>query len=270
MQVPNLLGLELETAKQRAAEMGLELRVNKDRYDGEVPAQHIYSQIPAPDAQALAGSEIVVVVSLGPEPIDMPSVTGFPVGAQRLELESLGLVVTIAEVKSKDPAGLILDQDPPAGTEIQAGSSVTLTVSDGTYAEVSANLDDKVMLYSCELNSTTFHPGDTAQITLVWQVLNPIPEAYTTFIHITDAGGKIITQVDRPPLQGRQPTNTWTVGAELTDPYNVLLPRSIQPGMYEIHVGLYIGEDRLSVLDPGRARALKDAVIVHQIEVVDD
>jgi serine/threonine-protein kinase len=270
VQVPNLLGLELEAAQQRASEMGLELRVNKDRYDSEVPAQHIYSQTPPPDAQALAGSEIVVVISLGPEPIAMPSVTGFPAGAKRLELEELGLDVTITEIKSQEPAGLILEQEPQAGAEIQAGSMVTLTVSDGTYAQVRANLDDKVLLLSCELNSTTFHPGDTVQVTLVWQVLNPIPDAYTTFIHVTDAGGKIVTQLDRPPLQGNQPTNTWTVGAELIDPYNLILPKSIEPGMYEIHVGLYIGEDRLPVLDPGRARASEDAVVVHQITITDD
>jgi serine/threonine-protein kinase len=270
VQVPNLLGLELETAKLRASEMGLELRVNKDRYDSEIPAMHIYSQTPPPDAQALAGSEVVVVVSLGPEPVVMPSVTGFPAGVKRLELEELGLVVALAEAKSRETAGLILDQEPPPGTEIQPGSTVTLTVSDGTYAEVRANLDDKVLLLACELNSTTFRPGDTAQITLTWQVLNPIPEAYTTFIHITDAGGKIVTQLDRPPLQGRPPTNTWTVGSELTDPYNVILPRSIEPGMYEIQVGLYIGDDRLPVLDPGRARVHENAVIVHQITITGD
>jgi hypothetical protein len=212
----------------------------------------------------------MVVLSLGPEPVTMPNVAGFPVAVKQLELEDLGLFVTITETTSTEPAGLILTQMPPAGTEIQAGSTVTLTISNGAYAEVRANLDNRVLLFSCELNGTTFQPGDTAQLTVTWHVLNPLPDAYNTFIHITDAGGRIVTQLDRPPLRGSQPTNTWTVGDELEDPYNVLLPKSIAPGMYEVHIGLYRGEHRLPVVDPGLARAHDDAVIVHRITIVAD
>lgn len=269
VQVPTLVGLELSAAQQRAQEYGLALRVNKERYDLEVPVSHIYSQTPPPGAQAPATSEIVVVVSLGPEPVIMPNVAGFPAAVKQLELEDLGLVVAITETTSTAPAGLILNQTPPAGTEIQAGSTVTLTVSNGAYAEVRANLDNKVLLFSCELNSTTFRQGDTAQLTVLWQVLNPIPDIYNTFIHITDAGGKIMTQLDRPPLQGQQPTNTWTVGAELEDSYNLILPKSIPPGMYQVHIGLYKGDQRMPVIDPGLARARDDAVIVHQIKIIE-
>jgi hypothetical protein len=269
VQVPNVVGLELGSAQQRAEEHGLQLIVNKQRHDPAIPASHVYSQTPPPGAQAPAESDITVVISLGPEPVTIPNVVGFPAAAKQLELEDLGLAVTITETKSNEPAGLILSQMPTAGTEVQAGSAITLTVSDGAYALVRANLDNKVLLLSSELNKTTFRPGDLAQLTVVWQVLNPMPDAYTTFIHVTDAGGKIITQLDQPPLQGRQPTNTWTVGAEIEDPYSLLLQRSIPPGMYEIQIGLYKGDQRLPVTDPGLGRARKDAVVVHQIKIVE-
>ena len=268
--VPNLEGMEQTAAEQLAEEHGLILRVNKERHDPTVPASHIYSQTPPPETQVRAGSEIVVVVSLGPEPVIMPSVTGFPAAAKQLELEDLGLTVVLSETTSTAPAGLILTQMPPAGTSIQVGSTVTLTVSNGAYAEVRANLDNRVLLFSCSLNGTRFRAGDTVQITLRWQVLNPIPDAYDTFIHLTDAGGKIVTQLDRPPLDGRQPTNTWTVGDEFEDPYDLLLSRSIPPGMYEIEIGLYKGDQRLPVADPGLARARDDAVVVHTITITGD
>jgi serine/threonine-protein kinase len=269
VQVPNLVGMDEAAAQRRAREHGLELHVNKQDHYPAVPASHIYSQTPPPGAQAPAGSAISVVISLGPEPVTVPNVTGFPAAVKQLELEDLGLVVTITETKSTEPAGLILTQDPAAGAAVQAGSTITLTVSNGAFAQIRANLDNKVMLYSAELNSTTFHPGDIALLSIVWQVLNPIPDAYTTFIHVTDAGGKIVTQLDRPPLEGRQPTNTWTTGAELTDAYSLILPRSISPGMYEVQIGLYKGDNRLPITDPGLARARADAVIVHQIKIVD-
>lgn len=269
VQVPDLVGLELSAAQERAREYGLALIVNKQRHDLAVPASHIYSQTPPPGAQAPAASEITVVLSLGPEPVTIPNVTGFPVAVKQLELEELGLVVAITEAKSTEPTGLILNQDPPVGTEVQAGSTITLTVSNSIYAQIQANLDNKVLLSSSELNNTTFQTGETIQLTVVWHVLNPLPDAYTTFVHLTDAGGKIFTQLDQPPLQGLQPTNTWTVGAKIADTYSLLLPNSIPPGMYDLQIGMYKGEQRLAVLDPGLARTRQDAVIVHQIKIVE-
>ena len=40
--------------------------------------------------------------------------------------------------------------------------------------------------------------------------------------------------------------------------------------MYEVHIGLYKGEQRLPVLDAGLARARNDAVIVHNITITGD
>ena len=77
-EVPNLVGLERTAAQQQAETHGLLLRVNKERYDSEIPVSHVYSQTPPPGASAPGGSEIVVVVSLGPKPVTMPSVEGFP------------------------------------------------------------------------------------------------------------------------------------------------------------------------------------------------
>jgi len=169
---------------------------------------------------------------------------------------------------SIEPAGLIITQSPPAGTEIIAGSTVTLTVSSGSRTEVRANLDNKLLLYSCELNGETFRPGDTVQILITWHVLDRLPEAYKTFIHITDESGRIAVQLDRPPLGGSRPTDTWHAGEKLLDPYTLVLPRDIPPGSYWVSVGLYRENHRLPVIDSGLAQVRDDAIYVRQIEAL--
>jgi hypothetical protein len=243
----------------------LTLTVLEERHDHKVPALHIVAQDKPPGTKVPEGSNLSVVVSTGPERVIMPNTVGFPIPVVQLDLEDMGFTVTVTETWSTDPAGLIITQAPPAGTEITAGSTVTLTVSSGSRAEVRANLDNKVMLYSCELNGERFRPGDTVQILITWHVLSRLPEAYTTFIHITDESGRIIAQLDRPPLGGSRPTDTWRAGEKLLDPYTLALPKDITSGSYWVRVGLYKGNRRLPVIDPGLAQAQDDAVYVRRI-----
>ena len=197
----------------------------------------------------------------------MPNTIGFPISVRQLDLEDMGLTVTVTETWSTEPAGLIITQSPPAGTEISTGSTVTLTVSSGSRARVRANLDNKVLLDSCELNGETFHRGDTVQLLITWHVLDRLPEAYTTFVHITDENDRILAQLDRPPLGGSRPTDTWRAGEKLLDSYTLVLPRNTPPGSYQVRLGLYKGNHRLPVVDPGQAQAQDDAIHVCQIEV---
>jgi hypothetical protein len=142
-----------------------------------------------------------------------------------------------------------------------------LSISTGSQSVVEANFDDKLVLYSAELNDTDWRPGDTIQVVITWHVLDRLPARYTTFIHITDAREEIVTQLDRPPLGGSPPTDTWRAGEKFIDPYSVLLPTNIRPGTYSMRIGLYAGNRRLPILDPGSARADGDALIVHEVVI---
>lgn len=73
--------------------------------------------------------------------ITMPDVTGkAPDVAQRL-LEGLGLDVAVdpTPVASDQPAGTIAASDPTAGTELEDGDTVTLTVSNGQGGQAADN-----------------------------------------------------------------------------------------------------------------------------------
>jgi eukaryotic-like serine/threonine-protein kinase len=83
---------------------------------------------PAAGQVALHGSEVTVVVSLGPElaPVTVPDVRGLSVGRARTRLESLGLR---AEVETSCAAGTtVAETEPLAGTAVREGDLVALFV----------------------------------------------------------------------------------------------------------------------------------------------
>jgi hypothetical protein len=265
---PNLVGQELEQARLVASEAGVALTIVEQRHDINVPQSHIIQQMPAAGEQVPLNAEVGVVVSLGPEMVTMPDVRNFPVPIMQLNLEDLGLVVAITETSSIEPAGLVISQTPTAGTVITVGHTVTLTVSSGQQELVRANFDDKVLLLKCELsNSDSLRPGDALQVVITWQVKERLSESYTLFIHLVDQSGRILTQRDAPPLGGDRPTDTWQPGEELLDPHILSIPAHAASGDYWIHVGLYRGDHRLPVVDPGLAETKGNAIIVRQIRV---
>ena len=82
--------------------------------------------------------------------------------------------------------------------------------------------------------------GPTLELTLTWQVLQPLLPPHHLFVHLLDAGGTRIAQADGEPLTGtgRAPTGSWlpgeyvTVRQSLTIPDNAIGPFTIQTGLY--------------------------------------
>lgn len=78
------------------------------------------------------GSTVVLNVSKGPPPITLPSVVGHTVADAQSMLESQKLSVNVQRVALDGvPPDQVASQDPAAGTSVNAGSTVTLTVSTG-------------------------------------------------------------------------------------------------------------------------------------------
>lgn len=264
--VPELVGKPFEEAERLARENKLVLAVLSGVNDMQIPVNHVVSQTISAGTQVAINSEVGVSLSLGPPTVVMPLAVGFPAQIKQLDLQDLGLTVVLSETRSMEPKGLVIDQEPPPGTEILAGSTVTLTVSSGAEGEVRANLDYKVILVSCTFNTRTLRPGDKLEVMLTWHMLDRLPQDYDLFIHITDANGKILTQLDRPPLADR-PTSTWPIDETLTSVHELMLPTNTPQGIYTVRLGLYKGEQRLHVVDGGLANVSDNAILVGEIEV---
>jgi 4-amino-4-deoxy-L-arabinose transferase-like glycosyltransferase len=78
----------------------------------------------------------------------------------------------------------------------------------------------------------------TAQtITLYWQALVPLTADYTTFVHILDEQGQIISQTDGQPQAGAYPTSLWDVGEQVADPKQLVIPPHTHS--VQVAVGVY-------------------------------
>jgi serine/threonine-protein kinase len=80
---------------------------------------------------ALLAAAATIFALTRPDQVTVPSVIEELASEARSQLERRGFEVVETRVGACDPAETVTEQDPPAGTEVDEGSEVTLTVSLG-------------------------------------------------------------------------------------------------------------------------------------------
>ena len=96
---------------------------------------YVIESLPLEGVQMSPGDEVRLIVSQGPE-VKKVTVLSFIdqtlEEAQKIIIQDLNLTLgTVTEVFSEKPAGVVVYQSIPAGTEVDAGSTITLQVSKG-------------------------------------------------------------------------------------------------------------------------------------------
>ena len=131
--LPPLVGRDVTAARGALEELGLDLTVTTEvGYDDDLPPGTVLLATPAGGATVEEGTEVVLTVSDGPAPVDLPDLTGQLEGAASAELVGLGLVAHVVE-RRHDPApeGTVIATNPTPGTTLRRGAEVELTISDG-------------------------------------------------------------------------------------------------------------------------------------------
>ena len=125
---------------------------------------------------------------------------------------------------------------------------------------VEADFGGLVRLLGYDLEPTSLEtssePGESLDLTIYWQVLAPLKENYTVFVHLLDQEGRIWGQQDSQPLAGFYPTSFWHEGEIVRDGYQLRIDSQALGGEYETVVGIYLlatGE-RLPVQSEGETR----------------
>ncbi len=98
-----------------------------------VPNGTVISSDPAAGTKAPEGSSVTLTVSSGPANVLVPSLIGLTQGSAGQQLGSLGLSLggLTSAPSSQYASGLVIASDPPAGTPVAPGSSVSIVVSTG-------------------------------------------------------------------------------------------------------------------------------------------
>jgi serine/threonine-protein kinase len=128
--VPTVAGLPREQALKELQKADLKVSV-EERSSDDIREGYALRTTPEAGRQVVKGSRVTLFVSTGPEQVAVPDVTGISRESAEDSLRAEGLKVVVREEPSDTPEGEVVSQDPAAGTEVDAGSRVTITVSTG-------------------------------------------------------------------------------------------------------------------------------------------
>jgi eukaryotic-like serine/threonine-protein kinase len=129
-EVPNVRGLEEREAVERLDEAGFAVR-SIDEFSSRVTEGLVIRTEPPPGTKLDLGETVTVVVSQGPDVVEVPDVVGESEASAEAELEQAGFVPNVDTAESDAEAGTVFDQVPNGGEQAERGSEVTIIVSEG-------------------------------------------------------------------------------------------------------------------------------------------
>src|ERR687898_524678 len=128
--VPNVVGQPVAEAENALTDAGFEVR--KAYENSDQPVDQVIDQDPDPGVDAEEGSTVTITLSRGVEQVEVPDVTGKTVDEASQILAQDGFVPNPVAVENNDvEEGRVINTDPPAGTEVGKGATVTINYSQG-------------------------------------------------------------------------------------------------------------------------------------------
>jgi serine/threonine-protein kinase len=138
-RLPDITGKTLDEATAALTAQQLKISQGPPAFDENVPQGSVISWSVPGHPELVAGSvvdpgtTVQVVLSNGPAPRTVPTLTQMSPADAKTTVEGLQLVYAQGPDEFSDsiPTGLVLRQDPAPGTEVPKGATVTVVVSKG-------------------------------------------------------------------------------------------------------------------------------------------
>ena len=126
--VPDVTGLSRESAESRLRDEGLGVTVVEQESDE--PEDDVISQDPAGGTQLAKGESVTITVSTGRPQVDIPDVIGLSERSAASRLRSAGLEPVTQERTVTDPTqdGVVVEQRPGSGTQVDKGREVVIVI----------------------------------------------------------------------------------------------------------------------------------------------
>jgi beta-lactam-binding protein with PASTA domain/predicted Ser/Thr protein kinase len=127
--VPDVTGLTRESAESRLRDEGLEVSAD-EQPSPDVSEGDVISQNPTAGTHVSRGATVTIVVSTGKPQVDVPDVIGMTEEGATSRLSGAGLSPVSQERTVTDPAqdGVVIEQRPGAGTQVDQGREVVIVV----------------------------------------------------------------------------------------------------------------------------------------------
>lgn len=131
--VPSLAGLTVKQATNELADLGLDLKVEREEFSEDIPEDRVINASPAGGGRISPDGTVEVTISKGKERYIIPTLQGLKIEIAERLISDNKLVVgeVIEEFSSEFPKGFIMRSSPVAGERIKRDSQVTLYISKG-------------------------------------------------------------------------------------------------------------------------------------------
>ncbi len=130
VQIPNVVNLDAVQATAQLTSAELVVASTQEPSDS-VPAGRVIRTEPGVGESVDKGSTVTLVVSTGAAPVPVPDVGGMTESAARDALQQAGFLQQVVRIDvpfDSPQAGLVISQNPTAGTEYGKGQTVTINV----------------------------------------------------------------------------------------------------------------------------------------------
>ena len=107
-------------------------------------------------------------------------------------------------------------------------------------------------------------PSRTLRVWLAWRTWAPVEERMKFTVHLVNAAGEHVAQVDKEIKDGRFPTTLWRTWVDdplVVDVFAFSSLETLPPGVYQVVVGAYVA-------DPFRVVARLDGTTWYPLGVV--
>lgn len=158
-EIPDVRGQSQSEAEAALEDAGF-TPVSETRASSDIDSGAAIETDPPAGESARRGSEVTLFISSGPSQVGVPPLVGVTFEAAKQRLSAKGLEFNSTGTESDRPEGEVLTQDPDAGTKVDPGSTVALTVSTGP-ADTDASVPNVVGLTSAEARSDLTAAGFT-------------------------------------------------------------------------------------------------------------
>ncbi len=129
--VPQLINKTQAQARSLIGDAGLTVGPIDRENSDTVPAGKVIRQDPEPDTYVDPDTPVGFTISLGVPEVTVPPVVGLDKAAAKAQLEADDFEVRLEEKESDEPAGQVIETDPPANASVEKGSTVVVFYSDG-------------------------------------------------------------------------------------------------------------------------------------------
>ena len=127
-KVPVLVGTQQDVAVQQIRQLGLVPDIEEE--ESSAAEGEVIRQSPSAGSELPKGASVTIVVSEEEETVSMPNAIGVERRTAVEELRAMGFNPSVQEQATEVPSqvGRVTDQFPPPGSEVEAGTVVTLVV----------------------------------------------------------------------------------------------------------------------------------------------